>query len=97
MKLLKKKTLVVGIDVGSETHYERAFDWRGYEYSKKTFSFSSTEAGFISFLEWMQNIAKDHGKEELMPSMEPTGLQDGSAFIFQRIKTFMGKVIPKAD
>lgn len=30
-------TLVVGIDVGSETVYSRAFDGRGYEYSKKAF------------------------------------------------------------
>ena len=62
---ITEKTLVVGIDVGSETHYARAFDWRGYEYSKKAFQFSNTEAGFVSFLEWMQDIAKDKGKEEL--------------------------------
>lgn len=27
-------TLVVGIDISSETHYARAFDWRGLELSK---------------------------------------------------------------
>ena len=27
-------TLVLGIDVGSETHYARAFDYRGIEYSQ---------------------------------------------------------------
>ena len=32
---ITEKTLIVGIDVGSETHYARAFDWRNYEYSKK--------------------------------------------------------------
>ena len=25
---ITEKTLIVGIDVGSETHYARAFDWR---------------------------------------------------------------------
>ena len=25
---ITEKTLVLGIDVGSETHYARAFDWR---------------------------------------------------------------------
>lgn len=25
------ETLVVGIDIGSETHYARAFNWRGIE------------------------------------------------------------------
>ena len=58
IETIKEKTLVVGIDVGSETHYARAFDWRGYEYSKKAFSFSNTEAGFVSFLEWMQDIKR---------------------------------------
>ena len=26
-----EKTLVIGIDIASETHYARAFDWRGIE------------------------------------------------------------------
>ena len=39
-----QQTLVLGIDVGSETHYARAFDYRGIEYSKKPFKFSNTEA-----------------------------------------------------
>ena len=29
---ITEKTLIVGIDVGSETHYARAFSWRNYEY-----------------------------------------------------------------
>lgn len=70
---ITEKTLVVGIDVGSETHYARAFDWRGYEYSTKAFQFSNTEAGFASFLTWMQDIAKDNGKQAVLPGMEPTG------------------------
>ena len=37
IKDITEKTLVIGIDVGSETHFARAFDWRGYEYSKKPF------------------------------------------------------------
>lgn len=32
---ITEKTLVLGIDVGNETHYARAFDYRGIEYSKK--------------------------------------------------------------
>ena len=42
---LLKKTLIVGIDVGSETHFVRAFDWRNYEFTKKPFEFSNSEAG----------------------------------------------------
>ena len=35
IEAITEKTLVVGIDVGSEMHYARAFDHRGIEYSKK--------------------------------------------------------------
>lgn len=70
---ITEKTLVVGIDIGSEMHYARAFDWRGYEYSKKAFKFSNTEAGFISFLAWMQDFMEKHDKDTVLPGMEPTG------------------------
>ena len=50
---ITEKTLIVGIDVGSETHYARAFDWRNYEYSKKPFAFNNDEAGFAAFKAWM--------------------------------------------
>ena len=70
---ITEKTLIVGIDVGSETHYARAFDWRNYEYSKKPFAFNNDEAGFASFKAWMEDIAEKHGKEVVIPGMEPTG------------------------
>ena len=41
---VSEETLVVGIDIGSETHYARAFDWRGIEYSKKPLKFNNDEA-----------------------------------------------------
>lgn len=66
-------TLVIGIDVGSEFHYARAFDWRGYEYSKKAYKFSNTISGFTEFLAWMHHIKDLHGKEIILPGMEPTG------------------------
>ena len=62
MKLLQKKTLVLGIDVGSETHYARAFDYRGVEYSKKPFKFSNTEAGFVTFKAWVLDIKESMGR-----------------------------------
>ena len=70
---ITEKTLIVGIDIGSETHYARSFDWRNYEYSKKPFAFSNDEAGFASFKAWMDDIADKHGKETVIPGMEPTG------------------------
>ena len=70
---ITEKTLIVGIDVGSETHYARAFDWRNYEYSKKPLEFSNTEAGFLTFKAWVEDIAEKHGKTAVIPGMEPTG------------------------
>lgn len=70
---ITEKTLIVGIDVGSETHYVRAFDWRNYEYTKKPLEFSNTEAGFQTFKAWMEDMAEKHGKTAVIPGMEPTG------------------------
>ena len=73
IKSITEKTLIVGIDVGSETHFARAFDWRNYEYSKKPLEFSNNEAGFATFKAWMEDIAEKHGKDVVIPGMEPTG------------------------
>ena len=70
---ITEKTLIIGIDVGSETHYARAFDWRNYEYSKKPFSFSNDEAGFAAFMAWMEDLMEKYGKTAVIPGMEPTG------------------------
>ena len=70
---ITEKTLIVGIDVGSETHYARAFDWRNYEYTRKPLEFGNTEAGFLTFKAWMEDIAEKHGKTAVIPGMEPTG------------------------
>ena len=42
------KTLIVGVDIGSENHYARAILVRGFEVSKKPFPFTNTEEGFES-------------------------------------------------
>jgi len=42
---IKNETLVVGIDVAKETHYARAFDYRGIELAK-LLKFSNTAEGF---------------------------------------------------
>lgn len=72
IKSITEKTLIVGIDVGSETHFARAFDWRNYEYSKKPLEFSNTESGFATFKAWMEDIAEKYGKDVVIPGMEPT-------------------------
>lgn len=70
---ITEKTLIVGIDVGSETHFARAFDWRNYEFSKKPLAFSNNEEGFLNFKAWLEDIAEKNGKEVVIPGMEPTG------------------------
>ena len=70
---ITEKTLIVGIDVGSQTHFARAFDWRNFEYTKKPLEFSNTEAGFMTFKAWIEDIAEKNGKTAVIPGMEPTG------------------------
>ena len=42
-------TLVIGVDIGEEKHYARAFDYRGIEFSRRALSFSNSAAGFNIF------------------------------------------------
>ena len=70
---ITEKTLIVGIDIGSENHYARAFDWRNYEYTKQALCFSNSEAGFQTFLAWITDLKEKTGKTEVIPGMEPTG------------------------
>lgn len=69
---IKITTLVVGIDVAKETHYARAFDYRGIELSK-LLKFSNTAEGFQKLEEWMQNISQQHNKTDIIVGFEPTG------------------------
>ena len=73
IEAITETTLVIGIDVGSETHFARAFNYRGFEYSKKPFKFSNDEAGFETFKAWILDIKEKHEKDKVVPGMEPTG------------------------
>ena len=48
-------TLIVGVDIGSQIHFARAFDWRCFEFTKRVFRFGNTKVGFLSFLRWLEN------------------------------------------
>ena len=52
-------TMVVGIDIGSQTHYARAFDNRGRELTKRVFSFKNDIEGFNSFYLWTETLRRD--------------------------------------
>ena len=68
-----EKTLVIGIDVGSETHFARVFNWRGYEFSRKPLEFGNTEEGFETLRTWIMELKEKHGMDKVIPGMEPTG------------------------
>ena len=65
--------MIIGIDVGSETHYAITFDYREIEYSKKAFNFSNDEIGFQMFKTWILDIKEKNDKDKVVAGMEPTG------------------------
>lgn len=64
-------TLIIGVDIAKETHFARAFDWRGIE-QDKTFSFKSNRDGFSKFNEWSKAIAEKKQKDKIVIGLEPT-------------------------
>ena len=66
-------TMVVGIDIGSQTHYARAFDNRGRELTKRVYSFQNDIEGFNSFDHWAETLKREHKKTEVLIGCEPTG------------------------
>ena len=67
------KTLVVGVDVGSDTHYARAILARGYEVSKRPFGFENTREGFEKFVRWSYDLAIANQLTKIFVAVEPTG------------------------
>ena len=67
-----EKTIIVGVDIASETHYARAFDWRGIELGK-VFSFENSADGFRSFTAWVSGLAAKASKNHVLVGAEPTG------------------------
>ena len=65
--------LILGCDIGSETHYVRAIDTRGRELSKSAFGFSNTAEGFASMLDWSTKLAAANDKKQIVLGLDPTG------------------------
>ncbi|MEI3340592.1 MAG: IS110 family transposase [Eubacterium sp.] len=70
---VKETTMIVGIDVGSEKHYFRAFNWRGIELTRKPVPFSNSMEGFNSFYNTVVELMQKNKLEEAMVGIEPTG------------------------
>ena len=67
-----EEALILGIDVGSKTHYVRAFDWRGLELSK-VFKFKNSFEGFQNFVLWVNDLCCKNSKSKIIAGLEPTG------------------------
>ncbi len=65
--------LILGCDIGSETHYVRAIDTRGRELSKDAFPFTNNAEGFQRAKAWAVQIAAEHSKKQIVLGLEPTG------------------------
>ena len=66
-------TLIVGVDIGSETNFARAFNWRGQEVSKKVFRFSNSLEGFQSLLAYLNTHMTIASAQQAIVGCEPTG------------------------
>ena len=73
IKQVTADTLIVGVDVGSQTHFCRAFDWRGVELSRRVFKFSNTGMGFLTFLRWTEELMNKTEMKKVIVGCEPTG------------------------
>lgn len=69
---MKIDTMIVGIDVGKETHYAKAIDIRGVELGR-LLRFSNDAEGYASLDKWMNEIMKRTEKTEAIVGFEPTG------------------------
>lgn len=65
--------LILGCDIGSETHYVRGIDARGRKLSKRVFPFSNSVEGFQSAKDWAVHLAAANDKKQIVLGLEPTG------------------------
>lgn len=69
---VQESSIVIGIDIASEIHYARAFDWRGMELGKVQ-PFENNLQGFEKLNEWIKQLQQTHGKDNVLLGAEPTG------------------------
>lgn len=72
IRQVTETTMVIGVDIASETHWARAFDWRGLELGK-AISFENSAEGFAHLTRWVSEIADKERKDRVVIGAEPTG------------------------
>lgn len=73
LKQVTSNTLIVGVDVGPQTHFSRVFDWRGFELSHRVFQFSNTGMGSLIFIKWTEELMNKTGMKKVIVGCGPTG------------------------
>ena len=66
-----RNELIVGIDIAKNTHFATLLFNDGLE--SNAFSFVNTKAGFLSFVQWLQDNLKAIGIKKATVGMESTG------------------------
>ena len=69
---LTESTMVVGIDIASDRHWARSFDWRGIEL-EKAICFENDAEGFSHLMAWIRDVAVKENKDKVVIGAEPTG------------------------
>ena len=69
---IQNETVVVGIDIGKETHYARALDHRGIDLAKML-RFTNTALEYYALETWLQTIQEENAKTDAIVGFEPTG------------------------
>ena len=73
LSFISDDMLILGCDIGSETHYVRAIDTRGRELSRKALAFDNHAEGFQKARDWAVKLAAANDKKQIVLGLEPTG------------------------
>jgi transposase len=73
LTFIKDDMLILGCDIGSETHYFRAIDTKGIELSRKAMAFPNNEEGYKEAKKWAVDLAARNDKTQIVLGLEPTG------------------------
>lgn len=73
LSFISDEMLILGCDIGSQTHYLRAIGTRGRELSSTAFAFDNTLEGFQKAKEFAIHLATMHDKKQIVLGLEPTG------------------------
>lgn len=73
LSFISDDMLILGCDIGSETHYVRAIDTRGRERSRKALAFENNAEEFQNARDWAVQLAAVNDKKQIVLGLEPTG------------------------